>query len=82
MLGFETGAIEGIVCGATLLLLNRHTTGSLRSSLMIALAGYGFAWVGHFAFEQNKPASWIYPIYSFMGDFNMWALAVTRSIPV
>ncbi|MET3512309.1 hypothetical protein ABIC63_000069 [Pseudacidovorax sp. 1753] len=35
-------------------------------------AGYGFAWVGHFAFEKNKPASFKRPLYSFMGDWVMY----------
>ncbi|MDI9334253.1 MAG: DUF962 domain-containing protein [Cytophagales bacterium] len=36
------------------------------------LAGYGFAWIGHFFFEKNKPASFKRPIYSFMGDWVMY----------
>ena len=39
--------------------------------LALPLAGYGFAWVGHFAFEKNKPATFKYPLYSFMGDWVM-----------
>ena len=34
--------------------------------------GYAFAWVGHFYFEMNRPATFIYPTYSLMGDFKMW----------
>ncbi len=36
------------------------------------LAGYGFAWIGHFVFEKNKPASFKRPLYSFMGDWVMY----------
>lgn len=36
------------------------------------LCGYGFAWVGHFVFEKNKPASFKRPLYSFMGDWAMY----------
>ncbi|MDM0087505.1 MULTISPECIES: DUF962 domain-containing protein [unclassified Variovorax] len=36
------------------------------------LAGYAFAWVGHFGFEKNKPASFKRPLYSFMGDWAMY----------
>lgn len=36
------------------------------------LCGYGFAWVGHFGFEKNKPASFKRPWYSFMGDWVMY----------
>lgn len=35
------------------------------------LFGYFFAWVGHFIFEKNKPATFKYPIYSLMGDWVM-----------
>ena len=36
------------------------------------LCGYGCAWVGHFVFEKNKPASFKRPLYSFMGDWVMY----------
>ena len=36
------------------------------------LCGYGFAWLGHFVFEKNKPASFKRPGYSFMGDWVMY----------
>ncbi len=36
------------------------------------LAGYGCAWLGHFGFEKNKPASFKRPLYSFMGDWVMY----------
>ena len=40
--------------------------------LAALLAGYAFAWVGHFGFEKNKPASFKRPLYSFMGDWAMY----------
>jgi len=36
------------------------------------VAGYAFAWVGHFFFEHNRPATFTYPFYSFLGDWVMW----------
>ena len=36
------------------------------------LAGYGFAWVGHFFFEHNRPATFAHPIYSLIGDWAMF----------
>jgi hypothetical protein len=34
--------------------------------------GYAFAWVGHFFFEHNKPATFKYPWFSLMGDWRLW----------
>lgn len=34
--------------------------------------GYGFAWMGHFLFEKNRPATFRHPIYSIAGDFVMF----------
>ena len=36
------------------------------------LFGYGFAWIGHFFFEKNQPATFKYPVYSFIGDWIMF----------
>ena len=42
--------------------------------LLAALAcGYGFAWIGHFFFEKNRPATFRHPFYSFAGDWVMFA---------
>lgn len=38
----------------------------------IPLVGYGFAWIGHFAFEHNKPATFAYPVYSLIADWVMY----------
>lgn len=35
-------------------------------------AGYACAWVGHFFFEKNKPASFKFPLKSFASDFRMY----------
>jgi hypothetical protein len=41
------------------------------------LIGYGFAWLGHFGLEGNKPATFGHPVWSFLSDFRMLALAAT-----
>jgi hypothetical protein len=45
------------------------------------LAGYGFAWVGHFVFEKNRPATFKHPLYSFCGDWVMWKDMLIGKIP-
>jgi len=43
------------------------------------LCGYGFAWIGHFAFEKNRPATFQHPLYSLMGDWVMfWQILTGR----
>lgn len=40
--------------------------------ISIPFVGYGFAWVGHFFFEKNKPATFKYPIFSLVSDFKLF----------
>lgn len=55
-------------------------SGSWGWLFLLPFAGYGFAWVGHFFFEKNKPATFDYPLYSFMGDWVMLRDAFTGRI--
>lgn len=51
---------------------------------LLALAfaqGYVWAWVGHFFFEKNKPASFKHPWLSYKGDMRMWWEILTGKIP-
>ena len=45
--------------------------------LAVPLAGYLPAWVGHFFFEGNSPATFRYPLYSLRGDLSMLAEVIT-----
>jgi len=47
-------------------------TSSWSLLFLLPVIGYGFAWVGHYIFEKNRPATFTYPIYSFMGDWVMY----------
>lgn len=55
-----------------LLLAMTVATGNLLWLVAIPVAGYGFAWVGHFFFEHNRPATFTYPLFSFIGDWVMF----------
>jgi hypothetical protein len=44
------------------------------------LAGYGLAWIGHFFFEHNRPATFRRPLYSLAGDWVMFRDILTGRI--
>ncbi len=55
-----------VVIGATMI------TQQWRWLWLLPLIGYGFAWIGHFFFEHNRPATFKYPLYSLIGDWVMF----------
>ena len=61
------GSSLGLMCLAMMV-----ATGKPQYLLYGLLCGYAFAWIGHFGFEKNKPASFKRPLYSFMGDWVMY----------
>jgi hypothetical protein len=48
---------------------------------LVPLCGYGLAWVGHFAVERNRPATFQHPLYSLAGDFRMFADMIRGRVP-
>lgn len=60
-------------CGVILLVVIAIVRGNPAWLLAALACGYGFAWIGHFFFEKNRPATFRYPFYSFAGDWVMFA---------
>ena len=58
--------------GVLALLATAMISGNPWWLLGMPLTGYGFAWVGHFFFEKNKPATFSYPLWSLLGDWVMY----------
>ena len=58
-----------LVIGCLVMLVSSGNAWWLLAALF---CGYGFAWVGHFFFEKNKPATFQYPFYSFASDWVMY----------
>lgn len=56
-------------------------TGALRWLPVLLLTTYGFAWVGHFVFERNQPATFRHPFYSLAGDLRMYLDTWRARIP-
>jgi hypothetical protein len=65
------GTLAVLVCAALAILKSSWLF------LGVPLCGYAFAWIGHFVFEKNRPATWTYPLWSLRGDFQMFALMST-----
>jgi hypothetical protein len=70
------GSTLGLVC-----LVLAIARGQPWLILLGLFLGYAFAWIGHFGFEKNKPASFKRPLYSFMGDWAMYRDIWTGKIP-
>lgn len=66
------GSLGGLTClGFALYLRNPWL---ILAGLVV---GYGCAWVGHFVFEKNVPATFKYPLKSFCSDWRLLALVLT-----
>ncbi len=69
---------SSLALGCVLALL---LTGQWWWLIVALLSGYSFAWVGHFAFEKNRPATFKHPLYSFVSDWVMFKDMLTGKIP-
>jgi hypothetical protein len=72
-----TGTSIAVVLALTALVTQRWWL--LAAALV---TGYALAWVGHFFFERNRPATFRHPIFSLMGDFRLWWEIVTGKRPL
>jgi hypothetical protein len=68
-----TGALLGVLAYAIL-------TQTWWLCWLLPVIGYGFAWVGHFFFEKNRPATFKYPFFSLASDFIMFYHIATFQI--
>lgn len=69
--------------GSTLALLciaAAIVTGRPAWVLAALVFGYGGAWIGHFFYEKNRPASFAQPLYSFRADWIMYWQMLTGKL--
>ena len=72
------------VLGTSAAVLQMLAAVLMREPLLLLSAlvtGYGFAWVGHYVFEKNRPATFKHPLYSLRGDFRMAREVFSGRIP-
>lgn len=51
--------------------------GSFLLVIPAVVSGYAFAWFGHFFIERNRPATFQYPVKSFVSDWRLWYTMLT-----
>jgi hypothetical protein len=62
------------------LLLVALASGKWQLLWCVPVAGYAFAWIGHFIFEHNAPATFRHPLYSLRGDLTLLRDVLTGRI--
>lgn len=70
--------------GTTLVLISLVAfiaTLNFKYLVLCPIFGYFFAWVGHFIFEKNRPATFKYPLKSLICDFIMYWDMLRFEIP-
>jgi hypothetical protein len=69
------GSTISLLCLAAFLL-----TGHFGWLVGALAAGYGFAWIGHFRYEKNQPASLHHPVYAFIANWLMYRQMLTGQV--
>lgn len=69
------GTTLALLCLAMLLL-----TGNLVWLLAALVVGYGFAWIGHYLYEPDQPASARHPLYAFIANWVMYWQMLTGQV--
>jgi len=77
----DNGLIEMIFMIGTFIAFMRKLTGTWWKGLAVPIVAYTFAWVGHFYFELNRPATFIYPAFSLAGDLRMFSEILGQQRP-
>ena len=82
-IGMVHGAVEAASMALFFLIVNRVLLKTpILASLSLLAIGYAFAWVGHFVFEGNRPATFIYPVFSLISDFKLFFGVTTGAIKI
>lgn len=66
------GTTTGMACAVALIASRRW-----KFLPLALLPAYGAAWLSHFLIEKNRPATFDYPLWSFMGDYKMLGLMMS-----
>jgi hypothetical protein len=70
----------GTSLGITALAYSVYSNQAFWTFFLCPIPAYAFAWIGHFLFEKNRPATFRYPRWSFLADFVMLYYFLTGKI--
>mmetsp|Transcript_13889 Transcript_13889/g.46889 ORF Transcript_13889/g.46889 Transcript_13889/m.46889 type:complete len:168 (+) Transcript_13889:3-506(+) len=71
-LPLQHGLVDFAAMGVVFIASGRVLTGTYYKPLAVMVTAYAFAWVGHAFFEQNRPATFVYPVHSLVSDWRLW----------
>jgi len=69
---FDTGIVEFVTAIGSFYTVGKNLGITNSTLLSVPAFAYSFAWVSHFFYERNTPATFIYPSFSLVGDFVMF----------